>query len=300
MAKKIYFCTECKKRLKDVEEILFIEDNSTRGFCSEKCILSFYRLYMKVFQEEELKLRSVYSLGVDEKLLTPSEEEHFIHEALYSPHEIWQDTSELSEVYYTHILELELNGPVFVILICSYFESTPSFIYHKLITRSEKLVENYRVGDSLDFATNQDQDRHQDSEQETSYETDSEIELPAELIEQMELKKSQLLAELLEARTLADIDFEEFIDYEKFLTSTLETPDEVFEKTDDEGEVIATFIKSFKEDHFCFYYVAICWKCHVDGINDLVLVPILSFPSTDNDLYQDYAVGDKTLGQVKN
>lgn len=288
MTKKIYFCTECKKRLIDLEEILFIEDDSPRGFCSEKCILSFYRPYMKVFQEQEQELRAIFSLEVEENILTVNEEESSTQTALYSPHEVWQDSSELQEIYYTHILQLDFNGPVFFILICSYFESNPSFMFHKVITRSEKLVENYRVGEKIEISNQEELG------------SDQEVELPAELIEQMELKKSQLLAQLLAARESSDIDFEEFIDYEKFLTSTLEAPDEVYEKHDDEGEVMATFIKSFKEDLFCFYYVAICWKCSVDGIKDQVLVPILSFPSTDHELYQDYAVGDKTLGQVKN
>lgn len=302
MTKKIYFCMECKKRIDTVDNVLFIEDVFNRGFCSEECIMNFYRPYIAVFQQEEEALRQTLSLpsllneiltlGIDEK-----EQERYLQDALYSPQEVWLDTSELQEKYYTHILKIEkphLNASFYLVVICSYFESSPSFIYHKTFSQSEDLVQLYRTGDKVEL---QLVDDGTGSNKQVS---DQEIELSAEIIEQMELKKSQLLAELLAAKDPSDIDFDEFIDYEKFLTSTLENPDEVYERLDDEGELMATFIKSFKEAEHCFYYVAICWKCKLEGLSEQFLIPILSFPSIDNGLYQEYAVGDKTLGQVKN
>ena len=293
MTKKIYFCTECKKRIDSVEEILFVEDASNRGFCSESCILNFYRPYMDVFLQAELKLRKKLSIPNPEveNILMEAEEEHFFQKVLYSPDEVWLDTSELQEKYYTHILKIEnieILNPLYLIVTCSYFESSPSFVFHKTVTSSEALMEKYRTGNKIDIQIEEVKNVEQ------------EIELPPELLEQMDLKKSQLLAELLAARDSSDIDFEEFMDYEKFLSSTLDNPDEIYEIIDEQGELMATFIKSFKEGQFCFYYVAICWKCDLVGVNEQILVPILSFPSTDNKLYQDYAVGEKTLGQVKN
>ena len=293
---------ECKKQIETVDKVLFIEDVSNRGFCSEKCIMDFYRPYIAFFQQEERQMRKTLSLptsdseiialGVSEK-----QQERYLENGLYSPSEVWLDTSELQEKYYTHILRIENADsitPLFLIIICSYFESSPSFIFHKTFTQSNELLKLYRTGDKVDLQLleNVDYEQGQGDEQE--------VELPAEVIEQMELKKSQLLAQLLAAKNPSDIDFEEFIDYEKFLTSTLENPDEVYERLDDEGELMATFIKSFKEAEFCFYYVAICWKCNLEKVSEQVLVPILSFPSTDNELYQEYAVGDKIVGQVKN
>jgi len=39
----LYFCTECKKVIPRLDQLLFVDGNSSKGFCCEECIEDFYR-----------------------------------------------------------------------------------------------------------------------------------------------------------------------------------------------------------------------------------------------------------------
>jgi hypothetical protein len=293
MTKKIYLCTECKKRIDNVQDVLFVEDVSNRGFCSETCIINFYRHYMNIFEQEELEFRQMLGLAADEAIDFGADENETYQQVLYAPTEVWLETSELKEEYYTHILKLDIQGTVYCIFVCSYFDAGPSFIFHKCFTRNEELVNKYRSGSRYTGKVSVLDD-------EEIEEFEGELELPPEVMEEVERKKSEYLAELLAARSPSDIEFEEFPSYEQYLPMTLEDPDEIYEREDNSEENLSTYIKSFQQGGMGFYYVVLCWKCDLKGVDGDVLIPVLSFPSVDNELYKEYALGNRTKGQVKN
>lgn len=298
MSKKIYICTECKKRILSVNDVLFIEDISNKGFCSEICILNFYRAYMEHFENEELEFRAIHGISSEDDIDFKDKQEELFHQVLYAPNEVWLETSELREEYYTHLLKVELepNDFVYLIFVCSYFDSSPSFIYHKCFTRDERVVACYQTGKKVEIDA---KEVYQDyDEDESDY--DGQIELPTEVLEEIEQKKSQYLAELLASRSDSDIQFEEFVLYDKYIQPTLEDPDEIYENEDNGGEEVSTYIKSFQQGQESFFYIVLCWKCQVEDVDGDVLVPVLSFPSINQDLYKEYAIGTRTKGQVKN
>lgn len=298
MAKKIYICTECKKNISSVSEVLFIEDVSNKGFCSEICILNFYKSYMDYFLKEEHELRAQFKIGSETDIDFKDRQEEIFHQVLYGPNEVWLDVSELREEYYTHILKVELkkNDFVYLIFICSYFDSSPSFIYHKCFTRNENLVASYQVGKKVEIKNIIKEEEQEHIEEQL----ENQIDLPFEILEQIDQKKSQFLAELLSNRLDADIQYEEFFLYDKFLEQTLDDPDEIYDREDNHGEELSTYIKSFQQGPESFFYIVLCWKCRVEHVDGDVLVPILSFPSIDQGLYKDYAKGKKTKMHVKN
>jgi len=61
----IYFCNQCKKIITALEDLLFVEDGVSRGFCSEKCIEQFFMPIVQYFEKMEKNLRSL--LRVDDR-----------------------------------------------------------------------------------------------------------------------------------------------------------------------------------------------------------------------------------------
>ena len=54
-----------------------------------------------------------------------------------------------------------------------------------------------------------------------------------------------LLAEILQNRADDDIPLDQFFDYQQYDGQTLDYPDEIYEDTDNEGDLLITYVKSF-------------------------------------------------------
>ena len=68
LGKNVYICNQCKKLISDIEELLFVEENSPRGFCSEKCIEGFYTPLFNHFENAVKKYREELKLEDEECL----------------------------------------------------------------------------------------------------------------------------------------------------------------------------------------------------------------------------------------
>ena len=298
MTKKLYFCAACRKKISKIEELLFVEE-SNRGFCCEDCIVDFYSPYMEFFDKEESNLREQLGINISEVDISLYQDRELFEQVLYKPDEVWVDRSELNEKYYTHIYKIKNNS--YFILICSYYENEPAFVYFKTITKSLELIKLYRKSEKIDTEVERTDDfQGHNSEKDEEVEVLDEVQLPAELIEDIELKKSEHLALLLERRKESDIDFEKYPLYDDYLSLTLEDPDDEFHGKDEAGDHIISFIKSFKKDEKAFFYIAICLQVDIPGTDEMALLPVLSFPSDDDDLYTFYAVGDRKNNRITN
>jgi hypothetical protein len=298
MTKKLYFCASCRKSVNKIEELLFVEE-SDRGFCCEDCIVDFYTPYMEFFDKEEINLREQLGLVPSEVDIGLYQDKELFEKVLYTPDEIWLEKSELNEKYHTHILKIDNNN--YFILTASYYESEPAFVFFKTITNSLELVKMYRRGEKIDPHLEKTDDfQGHNSEKHEEVEVLDEVQLPAEIIEDIELKKSEHIALLLERRKESDIDFEKYPLYDDYLSLTLEDPDDEFHGEDEAGDNIMTFIKSFKKSEDAFFYIAICLQVDIPGTDEVALLPVLSFPSNDDDLYTFYAVGNRKNNRITN
>ena len=52
----IYYCNHCKKIFSKLDDLLFVEDGTSKGFCSEYCIESFYTPIIVHYEEREKEL----------------------------------------------------------------------------------------------------------------------------------------------------------------------------------------------------------------------------------------------------
>ena len=283
MLKSLYFCEACRKQLPDVSEIHYVEENSDRGFCSDKCIMDFYRPFLQVLEKEEAEFRKILDIEQEDPFLEITSSQNYLQQALKRPQEIWVVTNDLDQSFYTHILKIQhKQQSLYFILICSYVEGEPAFVFYRMATQHIELVEKYRRDDVY---------KGESSQQPVS------ARVPSEVFESVEFKKSKLLAEMLTDRSPHDIALEDFVNYEQFFQQTLEDPDEVFEKLDDESDTIHTYIKSFKLGDESFFYVVVGLLYESD---DPMIIPIISFPSVDKKMYPQYAQGQKVINKLRN
>lgn len=293
MIKKLFFCENCRTQIDDVSQIHFVEDHSDRGFCSEKCILQFYRPYMELMEQEEFQFRSQLGLPPEEGHNELLAQNHYIQLALNSPTEIWQVENDLGQKFYTHILEIRVGGQdVFMILLCSYIDGSPSFVFYRTITMHKDLVDLYRRDVEVEIDEIDEADIS---------EMDQKMQITQDVMEQIEFKKSTLLADMLLKREPNDISFERFSDYDDYMEETLTDPDEVYEYEDEEGDIIHTCIKSYQKDSSSFFYILLALPFRESANSkEIVMIPILGFPSNDKNLYPKYATGKRLDEALKN
>ncbi len=272
------------------DTLMLVEEEASRCFCSEDCIMGFYGPRNDYFDLNAQRIRAELKLPEKDKLLQYKNSEEKIKQTLEEPDEVWEQENEVGEVYYTHLKEFKVGTSSFwMIIICFHFQEEPSYIFLTEVTNSKELVNYYRSEEEFSLI---------------QYEADNEppeLEIPTEILESVELKKSNFLALLLQSRDESDIEYEKFFLYEKNTVTTLEDPDEIFKHRDEENDTLLTYVKSFPEDNGNFFYIVVCMKVDLDSsADDDVLIPIISFPSTDPNLYMKYATGERISGNIKN
>lgn len=291
---KVYYCNHCKTFIEKLEDLLFVEDDNSKGFCSEDCIEKFYQHLVEYFEDRDKEFREDLSL-VDEDCLKFVGKPKLMELVLASPNEVWRNTNDLKEEYFHFIRKVSEKGcePFSLITTCLIFENKPSFILAVTATRSEHLIGLYQSGLIVDKPIGLEAPSGEEGFQS--------VEVDEELIESIELKKSIFLAGLLEERSPSDIPFEKFNMYDEFIEKTLQEPDEVFLDTDDEGDKVLTYIKAHELNGTSFYYFCLCMKYEAPEREGMeTLLPILTFPSLDGELYEYYKKGTKLTGALKN
>lgn len=116
------------------------------------------------------------------------------------------------------------------------------------------------------------------------------LDLPPEILEQLEQKKSQEISRILSIAEESDIGFEEYLKYIEHLDETLSLADEIYLIRDESSDRFYSFIKHFK--NYSYYVLCLKEKLAVDGEEKTMYLPILSFPSRGVKLYEFYSNGE--------
>jgi hypothetical protein len=285
-----FFCNECKKITTKLDDLLFVDDSNCRYFCSEKCVEKNFMPVVKHFEKQDEKIRLEFKLPANDAKSVQNQNN--IRLCLEGPNEIWCTKNELNEEYYIFITKLdktESQSPLYLYLLCLIYQKKPSFIFFIGATNDENLLKYYRQGESI-----------KDIQAYLAAVPDSPESMGA-TDEMLEGKKSRLLAELLEKRIPSDIPFEKFLLYDRNIASTLEDPDEVYAYKDDENDQIYVYFKALSEGKKTYFQIvlALMLDHETSEVHDVV-VPILSFPTLDPDLYKNYQRGKQLSGNLKN
>lgn len=299
-SKDFLYCTECKRPIEKVEHMLFVEGHSLRGFCADECIVAFYTPLMEELEDDLLKKRTLLQIDLEEELFPLSENSEFFEKTLYSPEKIFTDETDIGQKFYIHHHRFKRDSGEFTfILVCLYYEDEPSFVALRVLTSHMELAKLYETSGLKEDVPEKAQVANT-PEGELS-KTDN-IQLSEEIIESVDLKKSEALAELIGLMSDEDFSLEEFQNYESYIGLTLQHPDEIYSKQDNEGDDLFTYIKSFKEHGETFFYVVICLKINLDTDEEHrdAFLPVLAFPSKVAELYRHYAQGEVVKTNLKN
>lgn len=293
-----YHCTECKKILEDLEELLFIEENSNKGFCSEVCIEKYHMPLIQHIEKIEKKVRKKVGLP-EEPCLVYVGKQSYMESVLTQPQQIWQSTNELGEELYSFVGEFKepathFQNTFYLIILCTVYNRRPSFIFTATATKDKTILKEFQRGVMLP-------DPKQFLSEAKIEEEKPIVDIEPEALEFLEMKKSQILAVHLEERSPADIPFEKFLLYDDYFELTLNNPDEIFQYIDDEGDQIYTYIKAHDQKGVSFYYFILLLKIDKRWSPDKdTLLPIISFPSVDGELYNTHRRGSQVTGTLKN
>ena len=300
---KIYYCENCRKIVDDVTELFFVEEKSSRGFCSELCIEKFYTPIINYFEEFDNKIREKHSASDENELIKLVGKIEF-NDFFRNPDKIYRLSNELGDEYYTFICNREVEGVKTSIIAISFvYDYKPSFIFLFTATTSDEILSEFCQGELIESKDEFCQkfsstDYSAENTDNIDNRLNSEIGVSKEMNEMLENKKSTLLAWLLENHSDTDISIEKFSEYEHFAKDTLEYPDEVFKWQDEEGDSIFTYLKGNELNESSFYYIVICtFYMDAKGIN--YAVPIISFPSSDPEIYNYFKKGEKMEGVLK-
>jgi hypothetical protein len=288
--KLVFYCYQCKKISHNLSEFLFVEEDSNKSFCSDKCIEGFFSPLVDYYDSEEKKFRSELDLH-EKHLVDFLSDDEKIDELLTTPDEIWCQENEFQDKLYTLIKRFKIDhDKSFSLIVLSFmYADKPSFILFMTATEDERVLEKFKVGTKTEMSISK------------SSSSSSVLEIDAETLTLLESKKSSYLAEMLDKRSPADIPFESFHLYEEYLDPTMQNPDEIFKLKDDEGDEIFTYIKAQVKDTISFYYLVVCYSLKQGPSKDKeTLIPILSFPTLDGELYSNYKLGELIQGVVKN
>ncbi|OIQ15921.1 MAG: hypothetical protein BM556_16630 [Bacteriovorax sp. MedPE-SWde] len=286
--KEFYYCKNCKKVVNNLEDLLFVEEGSPLSFCCEVCIEKYYTPITDYFQGKVFKLRK--DLNLEEELaLSLMDDPALVEKTLSRPDEIWRIENQIKEEVYSFITHIKKGEKSYhMMALCFVFNKTPSFVLTLTATENEYLLQQFQTGEQIESL-------------EEFYKEQLAIEnmIDPEILEHLELKKSQFLADLMEHRSEADIPFENFDLYMDYMTDTIETADEVYRFKDDEDETFQASIKGQVKDGVSFFFIVVSYHMPDDEGREMVL-PILSFPTVDGKLCEYFRRGEQVSGGLKN
>jgi len=280
----MYFCGQCKKRSNDLNQLLFVDDNSTVGFCSEECIEVFYNPLVEHYETLDKKLRETLALK-NENCRKYVGVPEYMDGLVKDPDEIWVIENDLKQCLYSFIKNYKTaEGEAFSICaLCLVFNYQASFVFLASATQNILYKDSFKIGKAME---------NPKSFLAKSQVAQQEINIDPETLELLENKKSICLANLMTNRSDEDIPLEKFHDYEPFFQKTMENPDEIYSSFDNANDEILTYIMAHERNHQSFFYfiLFLVTKPNEQKVKNKFL-PIISFPSSDGEVYKEYKVG---------
>jgi len=278
-----YICCSCHKVFDQTYEIYTYLEENKRPFCSVKCLENYYSPLIKKLEEEE---------GLTRKAMNHNDtlgpillrDPLFLKHALSQSSEIHQIDNGLGDLITIIFSWFDWSnfGKVGTVVYSIRENDKDVLILHAIVDQKENFLESFLP----------------EAENKNSSES---VYIDQEMVASIELKKSTFMAALLEQRTAMDIPYEEFAYYEPYIGPTLERADEVFVEKDQEGDQVFKFFKACNKEGKNFYFVVFGVIVSADETTENeTVIPILSFPTIDADLYRYFRTGEQLSGFSRN
>lgn len=274
------FCQSCRALMGSDDKIVYVEEDSNRFFCSEKCIRSYYDPMAEHYRKQMLELRNPHDIPETDF----SKYESYAPLCLSNADEVWMEENDNGETVYYFLANFTNEGGRFsYVVMCFCLEMEPTYILLSFPTRDKKLCEEFRRGQKLELV-------------EEGEEIQQEPEMNPVLSEDVLSRQGRAIEEdMLRHRSPTDIPQKEFEEYSHLLESTIENPDEVWELQDEKANTLLTLIA---QEGDSLYYIVICTYDPSAGSHESWRV-IYSFPTNDPSMVQRYRRGAMREGPDK-
>ena len=264
------FCQSCRRALGSEEKVVYVEEESTRFFCSEKCIRAYYDPMSEFYRRQMMEIRDPHDIAEGDF----PDYESYSPLCLANPDEVWVETTESGETVTYFLANFTNEGGKFTyVVMCFCLEIEPTYILLSFPTRDRKLAEEFRRGEKVEIQESEDV---------------PEPEVSSVLTEDFLARQgSAIEEEMMRHRQPTDIKKEEFEEYAHLLDQTIENPDEVWELQDEGENTLLTLIAQADEN---VTYIVICnYDQNVEGHESWKVV--YSFPTNDPAMVQHYRRG---------
>jgi len=265
------FCQNCRTPLGNDEKVVYVEESSTRYFCSEKCIRGYYDPMGEYYRKQMVEVRDPHDIPQGDF----SEYESYAPLCLANPDEIWADVTENGESITYFLSNFTNEGGKFTyVVMCFCLELEPTYILLSFPTRDKKMVEEFRRGQKVEVQESED--------------ASPEPEVSSVLTEDFLAKQGNAIEEeMMRHRNPQDIPKKDFDEHAHLLDQTIESPDEVWELQDAGDNTQLTLLSQHAEH---LHYIVIC-AADQNAENQESWRVIYSFPTNDPAMVQRYRRG---------
>lgn len=259
---------------KKIKEFFVIDEEQDLVFDSEEKVFSF-------FEEPIQRVESIYQNARRKDDFSDSDQiplEVYLDSTLTDPDEIWVMNKFFEKApIHVFIKNIVKDGIVFdyvAIVFLSSKEKNPTFVISHFPTKFKETVDPFRQEDLI-FSKDMEVIYYAGIEGDALSENDD--------------YSFGLVNSMLRLRTDKDIPLKDFKNFVELRDDTIENPDEIWRKTDHDGNVLVSFIKENPDAELGppFYVVVT-----LEEENSEVHTLLFSFPTNDENLVDRYRQGE--------
>lgn len=252
------------------KELILIDEKAGLIFESEDSLSAYFQDAIDMLESEYQSLREPEDFTDEEQIALESA----LEGTLDDPDEVWRDDTTLKELT-LHFFLRELEGAYYVALAyVSSDDEEATFVLIHFPTKSFEMVQNYRRGELV---------------YDKKFERVQVAAIDGDALSEGDPLAMGLYLSMVKLRSDKDIPEEDFHRYAELREDTIEEPDEIWRKTDMDGNILVSFIRELP-DHETkeLNYIAIAQEENEGGVHSL----LFSFPTNDKNLVDRYRQGE--------
>lgn len=269
----------------DDQQALFVEEDVSLIFCTEKCITEYFTPEINALEKEYFKNLSTSDFSSAEKESLA----HLRWITLQEPDEVWREVRPKGHKRFILISKFQpSNTPLWYVCITLFLRGEPSFLYLAFATRDALLVDYYRRGERVEWEKTSAKNTPSPDAPESDSSQNSD-----RLADAWTEDETAIANLPVHTRSAQDIAEEEYPKYQQQFDKTLEEPHELWSQPlGDEGERhLYHFIRHYPEIEGGIWVVIVARELKQHGQIEILDV----FPTRDSSLLEKYRIGEREV-----
>lgn len=263
-----------KKRKQADSEMIIVDDHEGLIFESEQLLVEY-------FKKQITHLEAFYSENRKESDLSDDEQADLmdlLQPTLDEADQIWRDSETFKEFpIFNFIKNFDTdNGVIHYVAVCyvSTEEEEPTFVFHHFPTQDPELLRHYFKGDLV---------------YDLVFESVKDGAIEGDALGEGDPLAIGMYAAMKVLRSEKDFLETDFLSFAELRDETIQDPDEIWKKTDLDGNVLVFFIKEYPDHEKAPIWYIVSTIEEEDGSSHSLL---FSFPTNDDSLVDRYRQGE--------